>query len=192
MDIKDIWIPEFSNKDIETINKHPWFSVKIHGEHGNIICRYGTYNPTSLCYYPIDPEFKDKFQESWFTEVALSTGLQIIGKGFELGGIPSSPETNILLLPVQNVVYGQACGIGYCEQLDCNIGFTAKGKWMEDSDNYLLPKDFWDVSWKAIQTGRYIGCEFSKEKPCICTVFIDHRKEYRCNDFIYDMKKLFY
>ena len=132
MDIKDIWIPEFSNKDIETINKHPWFSVRIHGEHGNIICRYGTYNPTSLCYYPIDPEFKDKFQESWFTEVALSTGLQIIGKGFELGGIPSSPETNVLLLPVQNVVYGQACGIGYCEQLDCNIGFTAKGKWMED------------------------------------------------------------
>lgn len=191
MDIKDIWIPEFSDKDIEAINKHPWFSVEIHGEHGNIICKYGTYNSTSLCYYPIDPKFKDKFQESWFTKVALSTGLQIIGKGFELGGTPSSPKKNVLLLPVQNVVSGQACGIGYCKQLDCNIGFTAKGKWMEDADNFLLPKDFWNISWEAIQTGRYIGCEFRKEKPYIRTVIIDHKEEYRCYDFIYDMKKIF-
>ncbi len=46
----------------------------------------------------------------------------------------------------KDVVSGQACGIGYCKQLDCNIGFTARGKWMEDSDNFLLPKDFWDAS----------------------------------------------
>ncbi len=197
MDIKDIWIPEFSNKDLEVIGKHPWFSVKIHGENGDLICRYGTYTPTSLCYYPIEPKSTeafqelDKFKESLLTKVALSAGLQFIDKGFKLGGVPSSPEANVLLLPVQNIVHGQACGIGYCKQLDCNIGFTARGKWMEDSDNFLLPKDFWDASWEAIQTGRYIGCEFGKEMPHVRAVVIDKRKEYRCNGFVYDIKEIF-
>ena len=191
MNIRDIWIPHFTNKDIGVINKHPWFTIKVHGEYGDILCHYGTYDPTSLCCYPIEPEFKDRFQEKWFTEVVLSTGLHIIGKGFEFGGTPSWPEKNVLLLPIQNVVCGQACGIGYCKQLDCNIGFTAKGKWMEDLDNYLLPKDFWDISWESIQTGRYVGCEFGREHPHVCTVMIDHKKEFRCSGFVYDAEKLF-
>lgn len=65
-----------------------------------------------------------------------------------------------LFLEYENPVYGQACGTGYSKEIDCNIGFIAAGKWMEDSHIYLLKKNYATPTISEIQkNGIYIGSE---------------------------------
>jgi len=182
-------IPTFTNKDLEWIDKQPWFYVEVKrfvmtktgaGNVNSMVAKYGTYSPTCTILYPVRPDkergygdSENPVNEKRFIERAHKIGFQQLSQSpTDLGGSCISTDESVvirktILFMIDNLVSENMCIIGYCKQFDCNIGLIPEGKWMEDNKVYILPKTVTEPTYENIMSGQFVGSESHHDVSCM-------------------------
>ena len=183
MEINKIHLPTFTDNDLEWINKQPQFYLLLNDKEFGIpqlLAKYGLFSQSTRSVFIEVPtnilsELNGTPVQDIFYEICDDLGFGKQSNNpldrynlpyflslhkIDIGSLYNKPRRVHLIFFINTVDYGQACSIGYCKQFDCNIGMAAAGKWMSDTEIYLLPKDFHDVSIdKITNNGIFVGSQ---------------------------------
>ncbi|ADL36255.1 hypothetical protein bpr_II318 (plasmid) [Butyrivibrio proteoclasticus B316] len=175
MNINDIKIPTFKESwkdftDNYTLNQ-PLFFVLIQNKYlmqyadGYLYPVPFEFNPESLMrnYTPSD---KIRYLAEMMKHAGCSEVKTREAENYPpyctLFSLPENLDNLSLIFFVRDVQLNndELCYISYCPDFDCKIGGLCCGKWQEDENIFLLPKEFDSVHRKDIvENSIYIGAK---------------------------------